>query len=284
MKKKHVLFLTISALSLTGCGFPIDNETALQRLDEIEKHEFKDEEVKALTIKQKYESYTEEIFNDVNSKSINSYNANIEGKINYKKYFLYMHVDTEGINKTTGEESKYTIELDIWYYLKDNKFYMPFRYNLNGSVSMLYTVDENVEDAKKNFNDATTSTFKSIVDIAYNESALADVKSLFENHEDDGITSTSKSFSFKEGSLTVIGNKTYKDHFDDDYLVSGTEAIYSRWNNYVLVKNKFSSELKGKRISYDREKTEKITKDSSVQFYAKVSYPDLSDYKLSGSN
>ncbi len=284
MKKKHVLLLAISTLSLTGCGFPIDNETALQRLDEIEKHEFKDEEVKGLTIKQKYESYTEEIYNDLNSKSINSYNANIVGKINYKKYFLYMHVDANGINKTTGEESKYTIELDIWYYLRDNKFYMPFRYNLNGSVSMLYTVDENVEDAKKNFNDEMTSTFKSIVDIAYNESALADVKSLFENHEDDGITSTSKSFSFKEGSLTVIGNKTYKDHFDDDYLESGSEAIYSRWNNYVLVKNKFSSELKGKRISYDREKTEKITKDSSVQFYAKVSYPDLSDYKLSGSN
>ncbi len=284
MKKKHVLLLAISTLSLTGCGFPIDNETALQRLDEIEKHEFKDEEVKGLTIKQKYESYTEEIYNDLNSKSINSYNANIVGKINYKKYFLYMHVDANGINKTTGEESKYTIELDIWYYLRDNKFYMPFRYNLNGSVSMLYTVDENVEDAKKNFNDEMTSTFKSIVDIAYNESALADVKSLFENHEDDGITSTSKSFSFKEGSLTVIGNKTYKDHFDDDYLESGSEAIYSRWNNYVLVKNKFSSELKGKRISYDREKTEKITKDSSVQFYAKVSYPDISDYKFNGSN
>ena len=90
MEKKHLLFLTISSLSLSGCGFPIDQESAKTRLDEIENHEVNIDNINAVTISKKSEIILESKRNNIISKTTT--NVEADGSINTKKYLNFLKI------------------------------------------------------------------------------------------------------------------------------------------------------------------------------------------------
>ena len=284
MKKKNLLFLTVAALSLSGCGLPINSQTALERLDKIENHEFKVKDLNAITLKQKLEIYTESYDYDTGFQSVSTLTGNVECSVNCTKLYLHLFAKYEAVltDNVSTDDFTYSLETEIWYYLKDNKFYMPIRYSDGENESKTYSIYK-IKDTEKDFEANVESNLSSASRIGYDDDTLKNVKSLFEDRQELGISSKSYCFSFGDGSLTISGTNEYKDYFHDDFKISGKEKIYCSWGNYILKKNKYSCDFTKKRCSFNRTEIERKTKDTTVRKFAKISYPNLSDYTLVGN-
>ena len=279
--KKSTILLIAPVFALTACASPITAEEAKVRAKEIEEHQIKVEDFNALSVEY---SANMDLSGSSNGESVTmSMVEDGSAEINVEKSFLHYKAHGKEVMDGMGQSVNQEETEEMWAYIKEGKFYTVEHEKSKTSESKTYSVVEgSEEDIEAAFKESLTMIINEAAEIAKGEDFLAQVSQMTKEEaepSEEGYKYEVKFSSSGEGSLIVKGKVEAKDVYlsGTGAKGSGKGSVSIKWDNYLISSAKVSIELSAK--DGKNSLTMKSVSEEKLRFKAKVSYPDLSEYK-----
>lgn len=274
MNRKHLILLALPALMLSGCTKQISGEEAKAKAKEIEEHEVKAEDYKALS---------------ANVKMVNSVEGKVEGE--QVKQSEEMNVIMEfAVEQSYIHTYSYTKEVDgdkveenlmeTWSYIKDDAFYNVTKAKEAGKEESKTYVKVSGADAIKAAYDAILdNAVKTVLTTAANKETISHVENYADGKAEEGVQYDFKFYTAGEGNLTAEATAKFTDYIFDGIKTNGTGKVKFGWDKYLMVEEAVTSELHGVDTESDTDATAKIEVNEKLAFEVKAAYPNLDEYK-----
>ena len=276
MNKKHLILLALPALMLSGCNKEISAADAKAKAKEIEEHEVKAEDYKALTVSA---SLVTEAVGKVDGQEGNQ-KAEMKTLVEFSVEQNYIHTLTYEKEQDVKNDKTDLYDVESWTYLKDDALIVAVRQNDGKEEEKTYTSISGVADvAKAAFQKALDPVVKSALETASSKEMLKEVEEMADEKVPEGSKYDVKYYTSGDGNLTVEGTATFTDYAYDGMKGSGTGKVKYAWDQYLLAEVAASMELKVVDAESDTDATMKMDMQEAIKFECGVAYPDLSQFK-----
>lgn len=273
MNRKHLILLALPALMLSGCNKEISAADAKAKAKEIEEHEVKAEDYKALSVSMKM---SEETAGKVQGETMN---AKMETNQTYEFNVDSNYIHTIQYSKVTEGEKSETSDLESWLYIKDGGLYTVSRANDGKEEQKTYSVVEGLEDViKPVFQKSLDSLVKSVLEEASDKDNLELVSQIADGQTPEGAKYEAKYYTAGDGNLTVEAKATMENYSYEGVKANGSGTVKYAWDKYLLSEIAVKSELAATDTESDTNATFKMDMSEKLAFECKVNYPDLSGY------
>lgn len=276
MNKKSLILLALPAFLLGGCNKEISAADAKAKAKQIEEHEVKAEDYKALSVATKMSESTSGKVNGTNGNEKMEIEAITEFSVDDS--FVHVKAFTK-LEDLTKNETK-TSSTEMWTYLKDDIFYTATAVSDGSNEQKTYVTVEGVAEAvKAAFKANLDETVKTALDGVSSDTYLDMIENIADGETQEGITYSVKYFSSGDGNLTVEGNATFNDYEYQGIKGNGTGKVKYAWDKYLLSEVEVSMDFNAKDEGTDTDATMKMDMSEKVSFEVRPSYPDLTNFK-----
>ena len=276
MNKKSLILLALPAFLLGGCNKEISAADAKAKAKEIEEHEVKAEDYKALSVSM---SLKTEAAGKIAGQEGNE-KTEMDTLVEFSVEQNFIHTKTYMKDEDVKNSKTEVQEVEVWTYLKDDVFYAATRTNDGKEEKKTYYSMEGVaEAAKAAFKTSLDPIVKEALAEASDKTYLQAVENLADGKTEEGATDTVKYYTAGDGNLTVEGSVAFADYVYGGVKGSGSGKVKYAWDKYLLAEIGASMDFTAVDTESDTNVTMKMELSEKLSFECKVAYPDLSGYQ-----
>lgn len=274
--KKSLIFLFLSALTLTGCSNEITPDEAENVANDIKTYRANIDSISELKVKCKYSYHYNGTSNRelINEKEEVSYTYELSSKFNY------IHISSTSSDEDKVGETSNKEEEEQWYYMKRKVLYKVNRRKFKGSETKTYSKVEKYSEAIKEFSNTFDSIMPKAYKVARGEEFL-DIDN-FEKYFDEkyvsGMNYGAKFYSSGSGNLRVVGAATLKENENNNGKASGVGALTCKWKKYLLSSASLSLTASTSDGTNKNDMKLTVSISEKVNNFFIPTYPKLSNY------